>query len=241
VALVADPRLRDSRLSRAEALARELEDQISSGTLTTGARLGTKEDLRQHFSVAVATVNEAIKLLDTRGLVEVRSGPGGGVFVAAPGARNRQGPLIMGFKWAEATVADYQEVRSALEPLITMHAGRHHDAADIRALHEIVDRMEASVNDPPSYVRLNTAFHRRISKMSENAPLRSLYLTLLDFFEDAQQRIEDLPRSMDRENVEVHRQLADAIASGDDRKLAAAMRRHDANRLALGMFRNPAS
>ena len=64
MALAADPGLRDSRLSRAEALARELEDQISSGTLATGERLGTKEDLRQHFNVAVATVNEAIKLLD---------------------------------------------------------------------------------------------------------------------------------------------------------------------------------
>jgi DNA-binding FadR family transcriptional regulator len=239
VALVADPRLRDSRLSRAEALARELEDQISSGTLASGDRLGTKEDLRQHFSVAVATVNEAIKLLDTRGLVEVRSGPGGGVFVAAPASRMRQGPLIMGFKWAEATVADYQEVRSALEPLICTHATHHHEVADIRALHEIVDGMAASIDNPPAYVRLNTAFHRRVAKMTENAPLRSLYITLLDFFEHHQQRIDDLPRSVNPENVDVHRQLVEAFESGDDRKLAAAMKRHDANRLALGMFRGP--
>jgi DNA-binding FadR family transcriptional regulator len=220
-------------------MARELEDQISSGTLTTGDRLGTKEDLRQHFNVAVATVNEAIKLLDTRGLVEVRSGPGGGVFVAAPGARMRQGPLIMGFKWAEATVADYQEVRTALEPLVVQHAARHHSNADLRALNQIVDRMEAHLGDPAAYVRLNTAFHRRVAKLSPNPPLRSLYVTLLDFFEHAQQQIEHLPESIDPRNIGVHRQLLAAIESGDARELTAAMKRHDENRLALGLFRNP--
>jgi DNA-binding FadR family transcriptional regulator len=239
VALAADPGLRDSRLSRAEALARELEDQISSGTLATGERLGTKEDLRQHFNVAVATVNEAIKLLDTRGLVEVRSGPGGGVFVAAPGARMRQGPLIMGFKWAEATVADYQEVRTALEPLVVGHAARHHTAADLRALQQILDRMEAHLADPAAYLRLNTAFHRRIAKTSHNLPLRSLYVTLVDFFEHAQEQIKDLPKSIDPENIVIHRQLLAAIESGDDKQLAAAMKQHDENRLALGLFRGP--
>src|SRR5438105_5694589 len=237
--MVADPGLRDSRLSRAEALARELEDQISSGTLATGERLGTKEDLRQHFNVAVATVNEAIKLLDARGLVEVRSGPGGGVFVAAPGARMRQGPLIMGFKWAEATVADYQEVRTALEPLVIGHAARNHTSADLRALRQIIDRMEAHLGDPAGYLRLNTAFHRRVAKMSPNAPLRSLYVTLVDFFEHAQEQIMDLPRSIDPSNIDVHRHLVTAIESGDGPELAAAVKRHDENRLARGLFHTP--
>ena len=71
-----------SRLSRAEELARGIEDDIAAGVLSTGDRLGTKDDLRQRFNVAVATLNEAIKLLESRGLVEARSGPGGGVFVS---------------------------------------------------------------------------------------------------------------------------------------------------------------
>jgi GntR family transcriptional repressor for pyruvate dehydrogenase complex len=238
VAIGADSSLRDSRLSRAEALARSLEDEISAGTVSAGDWLGTKEDLRQRFNVAVATVNEAVKLLDARGMVEVRSGPGGGVFVAAPDARMRKGPLIMGFQWAEATVADYQEVRTALEPLICMHALHHHSGADIRALEQIVDKMEASLGDPAAYVRLNTAFHRRVAKMSRNAPLRSLYVTLLDFYEHAI-KVErmDVPESVDPSNIAIHRQLVRAIASGDHQALAAAIERHDANRLAFGMLR----
>ena len=88
------PILRHSRLSRAEALAREIEEEISAGVVTTGDRLGTKDDLRRRFGVAAATVNEAVKLLETRGLAGARPGPGGGVFVASPAERMRGGPML---------------------------------------------------------------------------------------------------------------------------------------------------
>ena len=240
MALPAEPLLMSSRLSRADELARAVEDDISAGVLGTGDRLGTKEDLRQRFNVAVATVNEAIKLLESRGLVEARSGPGGGVFVASPAARLRQGPLMMGFKWAETTMAEYQEVRGALEPLVCRQAARHHSPSDIRALHRIVDRMEANLRDPLAYGRLNTAFHRRIAKLSRNAPLRTLYVTLIDFFEHKLEQA-DLPDAVDPENVEIHRQLVEAIDAGHDGELEAAMRRHDANRLALGLLNSRTS
>ena len=228
--------LQNSRLSRAEALARELEEEISAGVLSTGDRLGTKEDLRQRFNVAVATVNEAIKLLDTRGMVEARPGPGGGVFVADPASRMRRGPMVMGFTWTEATMDDYHEVRSALEPLIVRHAARRRNAADIRALQTILANMESHLDKPLSYVRYNTAFHRRIAKLTGNAPLRSLYLTLLDFFEnDLAQGL--LPPAVDAANLDVHRQLLDAIVAGEGPALDAAIARHDHLRTSLGMFR----
>ena len=44
--------------------------------------------------------------------------------------------------------------------------------------------MAAHLDQPRAYARYNTAFHRRIAKVSPNAPLRSMYVTLLDFFEN---------------------------------------------------------
>ncbi len=230
------PVMRSSRLSRAEALARELEEEISAGVLSTGARLGTKEDLRQRFSVAAATINEAVKLLDTRGLVEARPGPGGGLFVAAPSSRMRRGSMIMGFQWTEATMGDYHEVRHVLEPLICRHAARHHRDADIRALKAILASMEAHLDEPLAYVRDNTAFHRRIAKLCGNIPLRSLYGMLVDFFEHRLERRE-LPRVLNAENIEIHRQLADAIDGGEGPALEEAIRRHNTHQLSLGLFR----
>ncbi len=208
------PILRNSRLSRAEALAREIEEEISAGVLTTGDRLGTKDDLRQRFNVAVATVNEALKLLDSRGLAEARPGPGGGVFVASPASRMRSGPMVLGFEWAEASTADYREVRTGLEPIICHHAARHRTEADIRALRSLVASMAAHLNQPLAYARYDMAFYRRIARMSPNAPLRSMYVTLLDFFEN-DLAAEDLPEAVHPSDVEAHRRLVDAIEQGE--------------------------
>lgn len=229
--------LRGSRLSRAEAVARELEEEISAGTAQTGDRLGTKEELRQRFSVAPATVNEAVKLLDTRGLVAIRPGPGGGVFVAGPASRIRQGPMIMGFRWAEATMADYHEVRGALEPLICRHAARRRGYSDIRALRAILADMAAHLGQPRAYARDNTAFHRRIAGLSPNAPLRSLYLTLLDFYEASLDH-EQLPPVIDEANIEVHRRLLAAIEQGEGPALEDAIQHHNDHQAARGMFRD---
>src|SRR5581483_3046060 len=106
-----------ARVSRAELVARELEREIDDER-EPGERLGTKEDLRKRFGVAVATVNEAVRLLEMRGMIEARPGPGGGVFVARPAVRIAHSHLVLGFKTGSTTFEECLEVRDALEPLI---------------------------------------------------------------------------------------------------------------------------
>src|SRR4051794_41973028 len=61
--------LSSSRISLGEAIARELEQEITGGELSPGQRLGTKEELRSRFGVAPATINEAIRPLGMRGVL----------------------------------------------------------------------------------------------------------------------------------------------------------------------------
>jgi DNA-binding FadR family transcriptional regulator len=129
-----------ARVSRAELVARELEREIAD-ELQAGDRLGTKEDLRRRFGVAVATINEAVRMLETRGLVEARPGPGGGVFVSAPGARLAMAHAVLGFASETSTYEECLELRDALEPLVDRYAALYHRAADIRALNKVLDQM----------------------------------------------------------------------------------------------------
>ncbi len=136
--------LTNSRISLGEAIARELEQEITGGELQPGQRLGTKEDLRVRFGVALATINEAIRLLEMRGMLTARPGPGGGVFVSHASTRARMNHFVMGYKWNEAAVADHHAVRNALEPLVCREAALHRSAADIRELRAIVDGVPSS-------------------------------------------------------------------------------------------------
>jgi DNA-binding FadR family transcriptional regulator len=217
-------RLLASRVTRAEAVAREVEAEIVGGSLPAGTRLGTKEDLRRRFGVAVATVNEAVRLLEMRGLIEARPGPGGGVFVAgSPRVAQQRG--MLGFASGRASFADCLAVRNALEPLVCREAARHHRDEDIRALRTILKSMERHEDDPATYLDLDWALHRRIAKMCRNAPLHSIYLTLIDVLQDAS-AAGDLGELHGEADLAVHRELVDAIAGGEGPGLDAVVDRH---------------
>jgi len=227
-----------SRVPRAEAVARDLEAQILGGGLAPGERLGTKDDLRQRFGVAVATVNEAVRLLEMRGLIEARPGPGGGVFVANSSVRVALKRTGLQATWGAARFADCLAVRNGLEPLVCRDAATHRTAEDVAALREILAAMEAcAATDAPAYFELNWALHRRIARGCRNAPLHSIYLTLLDFLEDGL-RPGDLRVFHPETDVAIHRELVDAIEEGPGARLDAAVERHAAIPMDL---RNPQS
>lgn len=214
--------LLQGRISRAETVARELERMIDSD-FADGARVGTKEELRERFRVAVATMNEAIRLLEARGIVETRPGPGGGVFAGGAATRLAFSNLVLGFSSGAAAYAECLELRDALEPVISAHAAQHHRAADIRAMRTIVKRM--SNPDPAVSFEANWALHRRIAELCRNEPLRGIYLAVVSFVEASVNHAEigafD-PVGFQR----VHAELVDAIDSGDLKRVERAVARH---------------
>jgi len=220
--------LRDdpSRISRAESIARKIEEDILDDGLPAGHRLGTKDDLRRRFGVAAATVNEALRILDTRGLVDARPGPGGGVFVASPLSRVHMSHMVLGFGMGDAPFSDCLEVRNALEPLVCRGAAESCTAKDASALRALVKAMGGQLENPLDFLRLNWELHRRLAKMCANAPLKSLYLTLLDFVESALQDVRPDEFFDPEDNLRVHEELVEAVVSGDSERLEAAVRRH---------------
>ena len=216
--------LLSARVSRAELVARELEREIIDER-EPGERLGTKDDLRRRFGVAVATVNEAVHLLEMRGMIEARPGPGGGVFAARPAARIAMSHIVLGFKSGSTSYEECLEVRDALEPLIESHAARYHRASDMRDLNKIVKEMQAAVDDPAAFFKCNWALHRRIAQLCRNGPLRSMYLALIDFLEMSIDHAE-LSRFDGPAMVAVHRDLVNAIDAGEGPHLDAAIEAH---------------
>src|SRR5579863_6333424 len=95
------------RISRAASVARQLEAWIRAEDRSPGDRIATKEELRERFGVAVATINEAVRLLEGRGVIEARPGPGGGIFVARAAVRVALMHTVLGIAPQSTTYRDY--------------------------------------------------------------------------------------------------------------------------------------
>lgn len=223
-------------ISRAAVLANQIEAAIVTGEIPSGSRLGTKEDLRRRYDVAYGTLNEALRILQQRGYVTSRTGPGGGLFASAPNPSLRLSHLILGFHEG-GTVADCSVVRHALEGPIALDAVHAHTDADILDLEAILERMAASTGDPRRYLLENWQLHRRIAEISPNRVLGSLYRTLLDANESELRDVSPGPQfsATVEQNLDVHRQLVAAIAEGSEERARRAVRAHQ------GFFRDTPS
>jgi DNA-binding FadR family transcriptional regulator len=171
------------RQSRGESTADQLI--AIANTATPGERLGSKDELRARCGVSVGTFNEAVRIAQSRGVVSVRPGPGGGVFASAPSALVRLGNSVLALDAADTSVAEAIRIRDALDPLLIEDALWHGSPADIADMRTIVADMATAVGhcDATAFVHANWRLHARIAAVSPHPVLRSVYLTLLDQIE----------------------------------------------------------
>lgn len=221
-------------LSRSEgSLAEELVGRIEALILDRKAegnvRLGSKEELRQSFQVAHGTMNEAMRVLETRGLIELRRGPQGGVFVAAPSIFLRLSNVFLGFRKNSESVQDCLAVRDQLEVLTAVEAAKAVKSRpnDVKEMYRLFDKMVDTKNEPHISIKWNWELHRCISRMGANKTLSGIYLTLLDYIEQELEVVTSVVSTTRSQHIlQMHKDIIDAIASGDAEKAAAAARRH---------------
>jgi DNA-binding FadR family transcriptional regulator len=216
-------------VSRAAVLADQIETAIVEGEIPADTRLGTKEDLRHRYDVAYGTLNEALRILQQRGYVTSRTGPGGGLFASSPNASLRLSHLILGFREG-GTLADCAAVRHALEEPVAVDAARSRSRADVAELETIVDRMAAVAGDPRRYLFENWRLHRRIAAIARNRILGNLYCTLLDATESELQDVVPDPHfaATVEQNLAAHREIVAAIAAGSEERSRRAIAEHEA-------------
>lgn len=221
--------------SRAERVAQHVAGLVHDAG--PGVRLGTKNELRALCGVSVGTFNEALRILQARGLVNVRPGPGGGLFAAAQSPLVRLGNSVLALDTDAATVADAIRIRDALDPLLAGDAIAHSSPAHIAAYRREVAAMKeaAQAIDAAAFLRANWRLHALLAEVNPSPMLRSIYTALLDTIEA--HTLEVLPAQEQpladaiAERYRVHADLVEAIAQRDPDEVARLSAEHSVTRL----------
>jgi DNA-binding FadR family transcriptional regulator len=216
------------RRSAVEAVASEIEDDITDGRLRAGSRLGTRAELAGRFGVAPTTIAEAVRVLEVKGLITTRTGPQGGVFVARPTAQAVIGNGFLNLQDVTSTAIDCVRVIDALEPAVAQAAAEHRSVADAEDLNRLLEQLRATWDDRVAGLRANWRLHRRIAEIVPNPVLKTVYLNLLAYVEshdDFYVADDGIPPNSSV-RLEIHEELVAAIVAGDRTATAAAVRRH---------------
>src|SRR5919108_30894 len=133
----------------AELVAGRLRDRILRGELDDGDLLPKEDELREEFPVSKPSMREALRILETEGLVTVRRGNQGGAVVNRPTAANAAYTMAIVLSGQRVTIADVaaslREVEPACAALCAARGDRHE--AVLPLLRQLQDDALAAVDD----------------------------------------------------------------------------------------------
>ncbi|MCX2698815.1 MULTISPECIES: FadR/GntR family transcriptional regulator [Ochrobactrum] len=159
---------------RPEVIAERIRHVIQTEGLQPGDRLPQEKDLIDQFKAAKGTVREAMKALETQGLLFTRTGPGGGVFVAEPSAEHAMEMLGHYFFFDQPGLEEIYAIRKLLEPEIAASLAGKLDSSDLERLESTMrfyDRAPKNLDDQFQQRVAELDFH---SELAQRCPNRLL-------------------------------------------------------------------
>src|SRR5580698_8896595 len=181
-----------SYVSKTDMVAALIREQIITGELPAGEQL-RQRDVAQRFQVSQTPVREAMRRLESEGLVIGDTHRG--FTVVEP----EDGPVEENF-----------QIRAALESLGASLAARKIDEAGLSELERLNERMRALADGDPRYAELNREFHFTLYQYSRSPLLMSLMRLLWASLHGG-------PRVLrtHTESARQHDAILDALRAGD--------------------------
>ncbi len=219
-------------------MANGLRARILAGEFASGETLPRQEDLVAEYRVSLPSVREALRVLETEGLITVQRGKIGGSIVHVPQSAKVAYMLGLVLESRQVDVDEVVFAISQIEPLCARACALRPDRARavVPALERLHDAAVAAVDDAPRFARLARQFHEELVARCGNEPFIVLVGALESLWSgqvhDAGEDIQfgALPeRSMRTQSVAEHRELLDLIVDGDADGAERSARRHQAD------------
>lgn len=220
------PRSEKEALRVARAIAR----RVYSERIPTGARLASEEQALAEYGVSRATLREALRYLQLHGVIELRSGPSGGQFVADPDWRHLASTLALLLQFGNASVETVMEARLCIDPGMAAVAARNASPAQIATMDELLSEMHAHIGDYDAFYDAYLRMWDVLATSSANPLLSLLSPALRRITWTAGIR----PNKTMRKGALVQlRSIHDAVAAHDEAAAYREMERLEASYLEL--------
>jgi GntR family transcriptional regulator, transcriptional repressor for pyruvate dehydrogenase complex len=208
-----------------EVLARDLARYVISQNLVEGTKLPTEAQMIQTFGVGRSTVREALRLLETRGLITVRTGANGGPTVRRPRPSDLSQELSLLLHFEGTPLGDVVLTRQVIEPVVARLAAERVTPEFIKELELTVSKMKVNAGAQDVFVATNRDFHGAIARASGNVIL-SIFSESLKWIADG---VMAGVRYSARRHLDVaaaHEEIIEALRAGNGDSAESAMREH---------------
>lgn len=208
------------RREKPQQIADQLRQLILDGELTEGDSLGNEPELIARFGVSRPSLREALRILETEGLISVVRGVLGGVVVHSPDQRHTGRTAALLLQARNVPLADVYDARAVIEPAaVRIVASSRGNKKAARRLRELITEEEAALDDPEAFAAANARFHAELVALAGNQTL----VIVAEMLEEVVTRAVAAASADEREGsattrrrgVRSQQRLADLVEAGD--------------------------
>jgi len=212
-------RVRVGRVS--EEVVKQVQEAIFSGTLGPGDRLPPERELAEQFGLSRMSVRDALRTLESSGLVEIKVGSNGGAFIREPNFDPLRETLSSMLRSKKANILELAETRKIVETAIAGLA-----AEDLREMREAVEAArQALAAGDPNYGPHSVRFHAALTNGAKNHVLNLTVRSFRALFADVLEKL--LPTAdMAERAISDHWELYKAVEGHDAARARELMAQH---------------
>jgi GntR family galactonate operon transcriptional repressor len=210
---------RNGRLS--EQVLQELQRLIAEEYSTPGSRLPREAELAERFQVSRIVIREAMKILEDRGMVEVRAGRG--TLTLAPSPDRVKESLLLLFRDQPMPRVEEMEslleLRQVLEETSASLAAVRADKQDLKEIEDALQSMAEDDGDLKAAVEADLRFHRAVMRAAHNPYLELVLDPVMSVF------LQQIKLTNFHRGVDLHRHIFEEIRNRNPIGARQAVRR----------------
>lgn len=204
-----------------QKLADDILSLIVSNHMQPGEKLPNETILSEKLNAGRSSVREAMKLLVSRNIIEVRQGSGTYISSRMGMSDDPLGLVLLGDN--PKLVYDLIQIRILVEPAIAAMAASSATESDIREIYRLCEEAEKKFRAGEDFTEADISFHQAIARSSNNLVAPRLTSVINRTVESAAK----MARNKSLEDAfMIHRDIADAIAAHDQAEAQDAMLLH---------------
>jgi GntR family transcriptional repressor for pyruvate dehydrogenase complex len=206
-----------------EEIVAKIKDMIDKGRFKSGDQLPVERELAEVFRVSRSSVREAIRSLESQGLLKSRQG--NGTYIVRQPIEMLVNPLASVISSEKDGQRELFEMRRLIEPQLAYLAAERATEEEISLMEKTLDLQEQEISKGESGTETDKNFHYLLASAAKNRFLLRIIdnsMSLLVESRDNFLQVEGRPEK----SVLRHRQVLDAIKGGDPDEAARIMREH---------------
>jgi len=215
------------------SIVNQIENTIVNHDLSPGEKLPPSRELQRMLGVSQGTLREALRILEHKGLIEVRPGRNGGLFVKAASLDKVNESLVLLIRQKQISVEDLIVFRKALEVSAAAWAAAKAEKKDINKLKKLLSdlekKLEVGVEGFDQCCKVEDKLHRALVRTAKNPLFESVLNAVYENYPGYNMEIVVRSSEFMRLTLEDWKKMVKAISEGETNDAGWAMTDHFLN------------